>query len=255
MNVYYDLHMHSCLSPCGADDMTPNNLVNMAALAGLQVIAVADHNTTKNVPAATKVGQQVGVLVVPAMELTTKEDIHVLCLLPDLGSAEAFREYVYARLPQRKNRPKAFGNQFVMDENDEIIEEETQILKFGSSIGIYETKELLEQFGFDVEELGPSLAVRQAPFDVDMGQIEETLAEIAGKLLSGARVDPNAARDEVLHTMACKAAIKGGWHTSEKELERLVKAVMAGEVKYCPHGRPVAIELTKKELEKQFKRA
>ena len=147
MNVYYDLHMHSCLSPCGADDMTPNNLVNMAALAGLQVIAVADHNTTKNVPAATKVGQQVGVLVVPAMELTTKEDIHVLCLLPDLDSAEAFREYVYARLPQRKNRPKAFGNQFVMDENDEIIEEETQILKFGSSIGIYETKELLEQFG------------------------------------------------------------------------------------------------------------
>lgn len=102
MNVYYDLHMHSCLSPCGADDMTPNNLVNMAALAGLQVIAVADHNTTKNVPAATKVGQQVGVLVVPAMELTTKEDIHVLCLLPDLDAAEAFREYVYARLPQRK---------------------------------------------------------------------------------------------------------------------------------------------------------
>ena len=115
MNVYYDLHMHSCLSPCGADDMTPNNLVNMAALAGLQVIAVADHNTTKNVPAAVKVGREAGVLVVPAMELTTKEDIHVLCLLPDLDAAEAFRQYVYPRLPQRKNRPKAFGNQFVMD--------------------------------------------------------------------------------------------------------------------------------------------
>ena len=147
MKVFYDLHMHSCLSPCGADDMTPNNLVNMAALAGLQVIALSDHNTTKNVPAAVKVGREAGVLVVPAMELTTKEDIHVLCLLPDLDAAEAFRQYVYPRLPQRKNRPKAFGNQFVMDENDEIIEEETQILKFGSSIGIYETKELLEQFG------------------------------------------------------------------------------------------------------------
>ena len=119
---------------------------------------------------------------------------------------------------------------------------------------LLEQKELLERFGFDVEELGGTLAVRQAPFDVDMGQIEETLAEIAQKLLSGARVDPTAARDEVLHTMACKAAIKGGWHTSEKELERVARAVMAGEVKYCPHGRPVAIELTKKELEKQFKR-
>ena len=147
MKVFYDLHMHSCLSPCGADDMTPNNLVNMAALAGLQVIALSDHNTTKNVPAAVKVGREAGVLVVPAMELTTKEDIHVLCLLPDLDAAEAFRQYVYPRLPQRKNRPKAFGNQFVMDENDEIIEEETQILNFGSSIGIYETRALLEDFG------------------------------------------------------------------------------------------------------------
>ena len=92
MKVFYDLHMHSCLSPCGADDMTPNNLVNMAVLAGLQVIAVADHNTTRNVPAAIKVGAQVGVLVVPAMELTTKEDIHVLCLLPDEEKAENRRQ-------------------------------------------------------------------------------------------------------------------------------------------------------------------
>ena len=147
MRVYYDLHIHSCLSPCGADDMTPNNLVNMAALAGLQVIAVADHNTTRNVPAAMAVGRQVGILVVPAMELTTKEDIHVLCLLPDAESAEELRQYVYARLPQRKNRPKAFGHQYVMDENDEIVEEEPQLLAFGADIGIYEAKELLEQFG------------------------------------------------------------------------------------------------------------
>ena len=147
MRVFYDLHIHSCLSPCGDDDMTPNNLVHMAALAGLQVIAVADHNTTKNVPAAVKVGEECGVLVVPAMELTTKEDIHVLCLLPSLEQAEAFREYVYERLPQRKNRPKAFGHQLVLDEQDKLIEEEPQLLAFGSSIGIYEVKELLEEFG------------------------------------------------------------------------------------------------------------
>lgn len=147
MKVYYDLHMHSCLSPCGADDMTPNNLVNMAALAGLQVIAVSDHNTTRNVPAAMKVGEAAGVLVVPAMELTTKEDIHVLCLLPDAEKAEALREYVYAKLPQRKNRPKAFGHQYVMDENDEIIMEEEQLLSFGADIGVYETKKLLEDYG------------------------------------------------------------------------------------------------------------
>ena len=115
---------------------------------------------------------------------------------------------------------------------------------------------LLEEFGFGAEDFGGgALIVRQAPFDVDVGDIESTLLEIAGKLLTTGRADPAAARDEMLHTMACKAAIKGGWKTSPQELERVAQAVMKGEVKYCPHGRPVAIELTKKQLEKQFKRA
>ena len=113
---------------------------------------------------------------------------------------------------------------------------------------------LLEEFGFDVDELGRDLAVRQAPFDVDAGDIETTLSELAQKLLTTGDADPAAARDELLHTMACKAAIKGGWKTSDQELERVAQAVMSGQVKYCPHGRPVAIELTQKELEKQFKR-
>ncbi|MBE6973084.1 MAG: DNA mismatch repair endonuclease MutL [Ruminococcaceae bacterium] len=115
---------------------------------------------------------------------------------------------------------------------------------------------LLAEFGFEVEEFGTKdLIVRQAPFDVDEGDIVSTLTEIAVRLLSTGRADPSAARDEVLHTMACKAAIKGGWKSSPQELERVARAVMDGEVKYCPHGRPVAIELTKKDLEKQFKRA
>ena len=114
---------------------------------------------------------------------------------------------------------------------------------------------LLEEFGFEVDQLSHDLAVRQAPFDVDAADIPATLEELAQKLLSTGQVNPAAARDGVLHTMACKAAIKGGWKTSPQELERVARAVMEGQVKYCPHGRPVAIELTKKELEKQFKRA
>ncbi len=113
---------------------------------------------------------------------------------------------------------------------------------------------LLEEFGFEVDELGADLAVRQAPFDVDAGDIPAALEELAQKLLATGTADPAAARDELLHTMACKAAIKGGWHTSPQELERVARAVMDGSVKYCPHGRPVAIELTRGELEKQFKR-
>ncbi len=114
---------------------------------------------------------------------------------------------------------------------------------------------LLEEFGFEVDELGTDLAVRQAPFDVDVEEIPAALEELAVRLLTAGSADPAAARDELLHTMACKAAIKGGWHSAPQELERVAGAVMSGQVKYCPHGRPVAITLTRKELEKQFKRA
>ena len=82
---YYDLHLHSCLSPCGDMDMTPNNIVNMAKLLGLDVIALTDHNTSLNCEAAMKVGEEVGVLVIPGMELTTSEDIHAVCLLDLCG--------------------------------------------------------------------------------------------------------------------------------------------------------------------------
>ena len=117
-------------------------------------------------------------------------------------------------------------------------------------------RSLLEQFGFQADDFGGgALAVREAPDYLDVEDIPDTLSQLAQKLLTTGHADPAAARDELLHTMACKAAIKGGWKTSPQELERVARAVMDGSVKYCPHGRPVAIELTRKELEKQFKRA
>ena len=81
------------------------------------------------------------------------------------------------------------------------------------------------------------------------------MSELAQRLLTTGDADPAAARDELLHTMACKAAIKGGWKSDERELRVLVDKVQSGEVRFCPHGRPVAVKLTKYELEKMFKRA
>ena len=115
---------------------------------------------------------------------------------------------------------------------------------------------LLAQFGFEVEEFGSSaLAVRSAPDYLDAGDIEPALSELARRLRLTGAADPASARDELMHTMACKAAIKGGWRSGAQELEEAARLVMSGAVKYCPHGRPVAIEMTKKQLEKQFKRA
>ena len=122
---------------------------------------------------------------------------------------------------------------------------------------LLENLPLLAEFGFEAEDFGGgALIVRQVPHDIDAEQTEEALVELADRLLTtGGRADPAAARDALLHTMACKAAIKGGQKNGPAELERVARAVMSGQVRYCPHGRPVAIELTRAALEKQFKRA
>ena len=87
---YYDFHIHSCLSPCGDDDMTPANIAGAATLAGLQIVALTDHNTAKNCPAFFKAAKHYGIIAIAGMELTTLEDIHVVCLFEKLDQALSF---------------------------------------------------------------------------------------------------------------------------------------------------------------------
>ena len=116
---------------------------------------------------------------------------------------------------------------------------------------------LLEELGFEAEEFGENtLLLRQIPMDLGVEQAQETLEQMAADLLNGRREKKDSVRDEVLHTVACKAAIKAGWQSSEKELKVLAEQVMArADLKHCPHGRPICITLSKKQLEKQFKRS
>ena len=102
--LYYDLHIHSCLSPCGNDDMTPYNIVGMAAVKGLDVIAVTDHNTCRNCPAVLAAAKEYGILALCGMELTTSEEVHAVCLFAELSQALAFDAYVYPRILDVKNR-------------------------------------------------------------------------------------------------------------------------------------------------------
>ncbi len=117
--------------------------------------------------------------------------------------------------------------------------------------------ELMTELGFEIEEFGDNtLLLRQIPMDLDPQQAAETVETMAADLLSGRKERKDTVRDELLHTVACKAAIKAGWHTDDKELLALVKTVMEREdLKYCPHGRPICVTLSKKQLEKQFKRS
>ena len=121
---------------------------------------------------------------------------------------------------------------------------------------VMEQEELLREFGFACEEFGAtSVVVREVPADIDGSDAAAALEELAERLAATHGADPAAARDAVLHTMACKASIKGGWTSDLSELRVLVDKVQSGEVQFCPHGRPVAVKMTKYELEKMFKRA
>ena len=115
----------------------------------------------------------------------------------------------------------------------------------------------METLGFALEEFGDStLLVRQIPMELEEAQISDTLEQLAADLQRGRTERADTIRDELLHTVACKAAIKAGWQTSEEELLVLVKEVMSREdLKHCPHGRPICVSLSQKQLEKQFKRS
>lgn len=144
----YDLHIHSCLSPCGDEDMTPNNIVNMAALCGLDVIALCDHNTCGNCAAAIRAAAKnhPEMMILPGMELETSEEVHVVCIFSDLDDALAFEQIVKAARNPIKNRPEIYGRQVLRDENDEIVGFEPQLLVTATSISLDDVPALVEKF-------------------------------------------------------------------------------------------------------------
>jgi PHP family Zn ribbon phosphoesterase len=127
VKIAIDLHIHSALSPCSDDDMTPNNIVNMAVLNGLDAIAITDHNSCDNVESVMKAAEG-RIIVIPGMELQTIEEVHLLSYFTDLYSLLAFSEDLEQYYDGSPNRPEFFGHQLIMDEKDEIIGEKKQAL-------------------------------------------------------------------------------------------------------------------------------
>ncbi len=147
VNVTYDLHIHSCLSPCGDNESTPANIAGMAAVKGLDVFALTDHNACRNCPAAKAAADAYGVLFIPGMELTTAEEVHVVCLFETVEEALLWDEYVYSRLMKVDNRPDIFGDQLIYDENDEIAGHEDKLLINATDITFDEVWDETARFG------------------------------------------------------------------------------------------------------------
>ena len=135
MDIAVDLHIHSALSPCADDDMTPNNIVNMAQLKNLDAISVTDHNSCDNVEAIIKVADS-RILVLPGMEVQTKEEVHLLCYFKNVDKLLNFGERIKSKLPNIANVPQLFGNQLIMDAEDKIIGEREEMLISSADLSI-----------------------------------------------------------------------------------------------------------------------
>lgn len=144
---YYDLHVHSCLSPCADNDNTPCNLAGFAAISGINIMALTDHNTCKNCPAFFAAAKAYGVIPVAGMELTTSEDIHVVCLFETLEQAMAFDEEVDSKRIKIKNREDIFGEQLILNEDDEIIGKDEHLLSNATMISLDEAPALVKKYG------------------------------------------------------------------------------------------------------------
>ena len=147
MNLYYDLHIHTCLSPCGDEDMTPNNIVNMALIKGLDVIAITDHNSAGNVRACMEAAKDTELLVIPGMEVTTSEEIHAVVLFEDVDVLEEFEKLIYNSVPDIKNRSDIFGRQIYMDAEDNETGEEEKLLITASGFDIFSLFKKVSELG------------------------------------------------------------------------------------------------------------
>lgn len=142
-----DLHIHSCLSPCAELSMTPRWIVEKAASLGINIIALCDHNSAENVEVTGTIARAKGIVVIPGMEVTTAEEVHVIALFRDAGSALAMQSVVYEHLQPGENNEDAFGMQVV-------VNEENEVLGFNKRLLIGAVNLTLEEIVIRVHELG-----------------------------------------------------------------------------------------------------
>ncbi|HCC32324.1 MAG TPA: histidinol-phosphatase [Clostridiales bacterium] len=133
-----DLHVHTALSPCADDEMTPPAIVARAVDLGIDILAVTDHNTAENVPAMVRAARRTPLTIVPGLELQTREEVHVVCLFPDLETTLDWQEEVYRRLPDRENREDLLGAQWICDETGRMVGKLDRLLLASAAISLDE---------------------------------------------------------------------------------------------------------------------
>jgi PHP family Zn ribbon phosphoesterase len=142
-----DLHLHTVLSPCAEIEMLPSLIVQEAVERGIRLIAVTDHNATANVAAVQEAAEDFDLVVLPGMELQTREEVHVLCLFDTLDQAAAFQALIDLLMPDMENNPDFFGVQLVVDASGELVREETRLLLTSANISIEQAAKAATELG------------------------------------------------------------------------------------------------------------
>ena len=141
-----DMHIHSCLSPCGDWDMSPRRIIKKSLEVGLDLIAICDHNSVENAGVAIREGEKQGVQVLPGMEICSKEEVHILALFQDMDPARKMQSYVYTNLPG-ENKPEVFGCQVVANEIDEVLAENQRLLIGATQLGLHDIVNKTHELG------------------------------------------------------------------------------------------------------------
>ena len=226
MRIKYDLHIHSALSPCADDNMTPSNIVGFAKLQGLDAVAIADHNAIANVKVAMDVGDAFDVVVVPAMELQTAEDIHILCLFEKFENLQSF--YNCINFADIQNRAEIFGEQLILDEDDNVLGEEQRMLLVASGVSVEEVVSLAKQHNgiavaahVDREENGMVAILGTVTEDFSVVEISATATKQIQCYTTGRKVITNSDA----HTLEDIGVADGELEVVERSAKGILQAL------------------------------
>lgn len=226
MRIKYDLHIHSALSPCADDNMTPSNIVGFAKLQGLDAVAIADHNAIANVKVAMDVGDAFDVVVVPAMELQTAEDIHILCLFEKFEDLQSFYNSIH--FADIQNRAEIFGEQLILDEDDNVLGQEQRMLLVASGVSVEEVVSLAKQHNgiavaahIDREENGMVAILGTVTEDFSVVEISATATKQIQCYTTGRKVITNSDA----HTLEDIGVADGELEVVERSAKGILQAL------------------------------
>lgn len=225
MKYKADLHVHTVLSPCGDIDMSPSMIMDQCLIKEINILGIADHNSTKNAKVCYELGKKNGILVLMGAEVSSKEEVHCLCFMPDLDKLSEFQSYLEKYIRKKKNKPNFFGNQLVVDEKENILDEEELLLIQAIDQDVYQIQKKVDELGgifipahIDAHRNSVGSQLGFIPSDLIFDAIEVVNIDRLQEVKEKYKIDPSA---KIISSSDAHYIKDVGKRTSEIELDEL----------------------------------